>query len=291
MKISILVDNLIRAIGVSNLCLISTINMKGLKIMRKVQTKLILAVFFTAFLFMNSSLAVAQSGNMISWHSSVTTNAIFGWKVTFAQSENQSMSFPLGDKQLGLGDVVQFKFVGSPPTDGDEFFDIQAPPTWMYMYVNGEQVDYYQMGDEGSAFIRLILPVSASLANGTNFNLTEVNRFGPPQEMEDMASYYQFNSTHFNATYIDEYARLNYITNLETGITGFFSADVYDVGVSIVLEYFTAAANVNEDGVTETINSEYNTFANLSTGTEIYFIIGGVGVCLIVAIIIILRRR
>jgi hypothetical protein len=111
--------------------------------------------------------------------------------------------------------------------------------------------------------------------------------------MEDMASYYQFNSTHFNATYIDEDTRLNYITNLETGITGFFSADVYDVGVSIDLEYFTAAANVNEDGVTETINSEYNTFVGLSTGTEIYLIIGGVGagVGFIVAIIFILRRR
>jgi len=260
--------------------------------MRKIPTKLILAMFFTAFLFMSSSFAVAQSGNMISWHSSVTTNAIFGWKVTSAESENQSMSFPLGDKQLGLGDVVQFKFVANPPTDGDMFFDIQAPPTWVYMYVNGEQVDYYQMGDEGSAFIRLILPVSASLANGTNFNLTEVNRFGPPQEMEDMASYYQFNSTHFNATYIDEYARLNYITNLETGITGFFSADVYDVGVSIDLEYFTAAANVNEDGSAEVIDTEYNTFNGASTGTEIYLIVGGAGaVVLLVIVGVVLKRR
>ena len=248
-------------------------------------------MFFTAFLFMNSSLAVAQSGNMITWYPSVTTNAIFGWKVTSADSENQSISFQIGDKHLELGDVLQFKYVANPPTDGDLFFGLEAPPTWMYMYVNGQQVDYYQMEDEGEAFLMLMLPVSAELANGTNFNLTEINRIGAPQE--DMSCYYHVNSTHFNATFVDEYVRLNYITNLETGIAGFFSADVYDVGVSIVLEYFTEAANVNDEGETETIAPEYNTFVGVSMGNEIYLIIGGVGagVGLIVAIIIILRRR
>ncbi len=259
--------------------------------MKKIQTKLILALFFTAFLFMSSSLAVAQSGNMITWHSSVTTNAIFGWKVTYTHSENQSISFPIGDKYLELGDVFQFKYVTSPPTDGDLFFGLEAPPTWVYMYVNGQQVDYYQMEDEGEAFLMFMLPVSAELANGTNFNLTEINRIGAPHE--DMSCFYHVNSTHFNATFVDEYVRLNYITNLETGIAGFFSADVYDVGVSVVLEYFNEAANVNEEGETETIAPEYNTFVGGSTGTEMYLIIGGAaaGVGLIAAIIIILRRR
>ncbi len=227
---------------------------------------------------------------MITWHSSVTTNAIFGWKVTYTHSENQSISFPIGDKYLELGDVFQFKYVTSPPTDGDLFFGLEAPPTWVYMYVNGEQVDYNQLGDEGLAFLILILPVSADLANGTSFDLTEIDRIGAPYE--DMESYYHLNSTHFNATFVDEYVRLNYITNLETGIARYLSADVYELGFSMVLEFFTEAANVNEEGETGTIEPEYNTFVGVPMGTEIYLMIGGAGAAVaVVVIIIILKRR
>lgn len=258
--------------------------------MRKVSIKLIMAVFFTVFLLMNSSLAVAQSGDIITWHSSVTTNAIFGWKVTSLDVENESIQFKFGDKYLQLGDIVQFKYVSNPPTDAAQFFEIEVPPTWVYMYVNGAQVDYYQMEDEGNAFIRFIIPVSAQLANGTIINSTDINRVASPND--DMDSIYLANSTYFNATYLDQYARLNYITNLDTGISGFFSADIYEIGLSIVLEYFTDAANVNEEGETETIAPEYNTFSGVSTGMELYLIAGGaVAAGVIVAIIIILRRR
>ncbi|MCK4567636.1 MAG: hypothetical protein KAU48_10035 [Candidatus Thorarchaeota archaeon] len=255
-------------------------------------TKLVLALFFVSFLFLSSSLAVAQSGEMttITWHSSVTTNAIFGWQVTHTDSENETTLFPLGDKLVGLGDVIQINFVANPPTDAEQFFGLEGPPTWVYMYVDGQQIDYNQMGDEGLAFLILILPVSFEYDNGTSFGLTELDRIGTPYE--DMESYYHVNSTHINATFVDEYVRLNYITNLETGIARYLSAEVYELGFSMILEFFTEAANVNEEGETETIEPEYNTFVGVSMGNEIYLMIGGAGAAVaVVVIIIILKRR
>ena len=259
--------------------------------MNEIRSKIFIVVLCTSFLLLSSNLVVAQSNDVLTWHSSVTTGAIFGWQVTYTEADEPGISFPLADKTVTDGDVIQLRFVSNPPTDAEELFELDAPPSWVYMYVNGYQADYNQMGDEGIAFLMLILPVGVDLENGTSFDLTDIQQIGAPYD--DMVSYYHFNSTHVNATFIDQYVRLNYIINLETGISGYLSADVYDMGFSMVLEYFNEAANVDEGGETESINPNYNVFTGVSSGFEMYLLVGGAGAAAVAVIVVVLviRRR
>jgi hypothetical protein len=255
-----------------------------------VRPKLIIAILAITVLFVYSPCVLAQEDGTLLWHPSVKPGAIFGWKITTVDLFNSSNPFILGGKQLDQNDVLQFRFTGYPPTRGSQFFELQAPPTWVYMYENGNQVDYTQMEEEGMYFLVLILPIHFNLDNGTSFDLTEMNRLGAP---EDMVGFYSSNSTHVNTTFVGEWAYLHYVTSLETGVALSFTVLTPDVG-NITFDYFAEAANVNEEGEATQIDPSYSQFVDsgFSSTPEIVLVIGAAGgVVLIIVVIVALRSR
>lgn len=256
----------------------------GRDILRANRTKLAICVIVLSLMLLTPHSAFAQSLNLIEWHESIKKDAIFAWKITevdFVDDENV-------DFLNGL--LIQIKYTKAPPTDPSRVFNATESPDWFNTYINGFKIEMEQMGETGSAFTQLILPIMYHFDNGTSFNLEELHRLGQP--IEGLDSHYEVVGNYINATMGNETIRLTTITNIQTGISANVSVYFEEMG-SMLLEYYVQASNVGEEGESTTIDDEYTNFQeDFMTAMigRIIFIVGSISLVVIVSIIVIRRR-
>jgi len=246
---------------------------------------------FIVFLIVVSSLSFqsqpvsAQTLYSIKWHPSVTTGAIFAWKVTQVDVMNESM------EEFLSGLIIQMKFTAEPPTNPTRIYNSTEAPDWVNTYINGFRIDITQMGELGSAFSGLISPIEFHFDNGTSFTLEEIERLSNPSENQSIS--YTVENGFVNTTIGNETMKFTTFTKIETGIVSNISIYTDEMG-SFTLSYFPVAANVNDEGESTTIDEEYTNFQDPSimyrNALLLYgSVIGGFG--LIIASVIYKRRR
>lgn len=225
-----------------------------------------------------------QSLELIEWHESVKTDAIFAWKMTTVDLvSNESSNF-----LSGL--LIQMKFIASPPSNPARIFNATEAPDWVNMYINGFRIELAQMGEMGTAFTQLISPTTYHFDNGTSFNLDEMHRLASPTEGLD--SYYTVDNGYVNATMGNETLRFTTFTNIETGIAKNISIYMEEMG-SMLLEYFAQAANVDDAGEETTIEDEFTDFQDPLAMFRNIIIVSTViiGSVILVIVVFVVRRR
>ena len=228
--------------------------------------------------------AFAQSLNLIEWHESIKKDAIFAWKITEVDFVDEESA----DFFNGL--LIQMKYTKAPPTDPSRIFNSTETPDWFNTYVNGFKIEMEQMGETGSAFTQLILPIMYRFDNGTSFNLEELHRLAQP--IEGLDSHYEVVGNYINATMGNETIRFTTITNIQTGIAANVSVYFEEMG-SMLLEYYVQASSVGEEGESTTIDDEYTDFqGDFMTAMigRIIFIVGSISLVVIVSLIVIRKR-
>ena len=226
-----------------------------------------------------------QSLDLIEWHQSVKTDAIFAWKITTVDLVNASNA----DFLNGL--IIQMKFIASPPSDPTRIFNATEAPDWVNMYINGFKIDLTQMGEMGTAFMQLISPITYRFENGTSFTLEEIHRLAYP--IADMDTYYTVQDGFVNTTIGNETIRFTTFTNIETGIATNISMFMEEMG-SFQLEYYVQAANVDDDGGSATIGDDYTNFQDPIAMIRNLILLTGViitGIVVTVIGFVVYRRR
>lgn len=212
---------------------------------------------FIVFLIIVSSISFqlpfvsGQALDLIEWHPSVTTGAIFAWKVTQVDVSNESME----DFLSGL--IIQMKITEEPPTNPERIYNSTEAPDWLNMYINGFKIDITMMGELGSAFTQLVVPIEYHFDNGTSFTLEEIERLSNPIENQNIS--YTVENGFVNTTIGNETMKFTTFTKIETGIVSNISIYMDEMG-SFTLNYFAVAANVNDEGDSTTIDDEYTNF-------------------------------
>jgi len=225
-----------------------------------------------------------QTLDLIEWHGSVKTDAIFAWKVSSVDLINDSMASFLS------GLIIQMKFTSDPPSNPNRIFNATESPNWVNMYINGFRIDLDQMGEMGTAFTQLISPIIYHFDNGTSFTLEEIHRLANP--VENVDTYYTVENGFVNTTIGNETMKFTTFTSIETGIANNISIYMEEVG-SFQLEFYASAANVDYSGVETTIDNEYTNFQDPLAIFRNIIIIGAVTIsCAILLIVVyIIRRR
>jgi hypothetical protein len=243
-----------------------------------------ICVFVLSLLLLAPQFVSAQSLNLIEWHESIKKDAIFAWKITevdFVDEENAGFLDEL---------LIQIKYTKAPPSDPSRIFNSTESPDWFNTYVNGFKIEMEQMGDTGTAFTQLILPIMYHFDNGTSFNLEELHRLAQP--IEGLDSHYEVVGNYINSTMGNETIRFTTITNIQTGIATNVSV-YFEEMCSMLLEYYIHASNVDEEGESTTIENAYTNFQGDIVSVmidRILFIVGSVSLVVIVSIIVIRRR-
>ncbi|TFG99141.1 hypothetical protein E4H12_03730, partial [Candidatus Thorarchaeota archaeon] len=132
------------------------------------RVRLTIFVLLVSLMLIRTPFVSGQSLELIEWHESVKTDAIFAWKVSSVDLINDSMAGFLS------GLIIQMKFTANPPSDPARIFNATEPPNWVNMYINGFKIELDQMGEMGGAFTQLISPIRYHFDNGTSFTLEEI---------------------------------------------------------------------------------------------------------------------
>jgi hypothetical protein len=225
-----------------------------------------------------------QSLDLIEWHDSIKTGAIFAWKMTSVKLVNESYA----DFLTGL--LIQMKYTSNPPTDPARIFNSTDAPNWVNIYINGFKIDLAQMGELGTAFVMFISPITYHYENGTTFHLDEMYRLANP--VEGIDSYYTVENGYVNATMGNETTRYTTFTSIETGIAANVSIYMEEMG-SLLLEYYAQAANVNDEGEDTSIEEDYTNFQDpqIMIRNIIIMSVGAVsGIIAVIGIYVIYRR-
>lgn len=197
------------------------------------------------------------------------TNAIFAWKATEVDIPDEEMADYLQDL------LIQIKFIRNPPSDASRIFNATEPPNWFKVYINGFYIELDQMGELGTAFIQLLSPISFQFDNGTSFTLEEIHRLLAPTG--EFGPYVDVAGGYVNTTIGNASMRFTTFTSIATGIARNISIVMGENG-SFLMEYYAAAANVNEDGTSTEVEGEYTNFHGNLLTTYIRLIIAtGIG--------------
>ena len=238
-----------------------------------------------SLLVIGQPVVSGQSLNLIEWHESVKTDAIFAWKITSVDFVNESM----GSFLDGL--VIQMKFTTSPPSDPARIFNATESPDWVNLYINGFKIDLSQMGGMGTAFTQLISPTVYHFDNGTSFTLEEIHRL--ENTSSEVDTYYTVENGFVNVTMGNETMKFTTFTNIETGIATNISMYMEEMG-SFLLEYYVQAANVDDEGDSTTISDDFTNFQDpLAMFRSLILLVGGsiTGIAVVIVVYILHRKR
>ncbi len=250
----------------------------------KKQSGFIVFIIIVLSISFQTQPVFAQNLDSIEWHPSVTTGAIFAWKVTQVDFTNDSME----DFFSGL--IIQMKITAEPPTDPARIYNTTETPDWVNMYINGFKIDIAQMGELGSAFSLLILPIEYHFDNGTSFTLEEIDRLSNPIENQNIS--YIVENGFVNTTIGNETMKFTTFTKIETGIVSNISIYSDELG-SFTLSYFPVAANVNDEGESTSIDDEYTNFQDPAILFRNMLLLYGsiIGVAILIIVFVIYKRR
>ena len=244
---------------------------------------LVLTVLISV-LVLRTPLVSAQTLETIEWHECVKTNAIFAWKTTDVDIPDEAMVDFLRDL------LIQMKFIRNPPSDASRIFNATEPPNWFKVYINRFNIDLDQMGELGTAFTQLLSPISFQFDNGTSFTLEEIHRLVRPTG--EFGPYVHVAGGYLNTTIGNASMRFTTFTGIVTGIARNISVVMGENG-SFLMEYYAAAANVNEDGTFTELEEEYTNFQDnpLATYTRLIIAVGVGVVGLILIGVVSIRHR
>lgn len=249
------------------------------------RVRLTIFVLLVSLMLIRTPFVSGQSLELIEWHESVKTDAIFAWKVSSVDLINDSMAGFLS------GLIIQMKFTANPPSDPARIFNATEPPNWVNMYINGFKIELDQMGEMGGAFTQLISPIRYHFDNGTSFTLEEIHRLATPTEGLD--TYYTVENGFVNTTIGNESIQYTTFTNIETGIVKNISIYLEEMG-SFQLEYYVQAANVDDSGESTAISDDYTNFQDpIAMFRNLILLAGGAitGIVVLGIAFVLYRRR
>lgn len=205
----------------------------------------------------------------LDWHSNIKKGTILGWEINnLTLMTNETVI--LGDAELNQGDILQFGLIANPPTDFQDYFEMESAPTnWLEMYHNGNLMEMEELGEQGAQLLGLMLPKGFTFENGSTVDLGYFlnAQLADPESgiisIVEETEYYQvavdFTEEGNESTFIAHYK-----VNKDTGICLEFKI-IYDE-FYLEMTYYEEAANVDATGETKEITeSEYDIELNFKT--------------------------
>ena len=211
----------------------------------------------------------------IAWADSIKKDTILSWKVTEYQEGDGDLT--IGGTIIKLGDILQVGYIKNPPTDAEKLFAPQGPPDWLDLYINSNQIDFDAINGEGQMLLFLTLPLTYTFDNGSVYTLEDfLNAFFDDQDhftnfniQDDGDSWTVYWEEHDSDGSDTSIYNVTWIKS--TGVVQRLYMD-FPEG-TFLWTYFEEAANVDEDGVTKTIDESYSVeldYPALAPGFEIF---------------------
>ena len=210
----------------------------------------------------------------IGWSESVKKDTILSWKVSEYQAGEGDLT--IGGKVIKLGDVLQVGYVKNPPTDAEKLFAPLGPPDWLDLYINSDQIDFDAINGEGQMLMFLTLPLTYTFDNGSVYTLGDFFNafFNNEEHMTNVSIQDEGDSWRVYWEEHDSDGLDTYIYNItwikSTGVVQRLYMD-FPEGL-FIWTYFKEAANVDEEGVTKTVDESYSVeldYPALTPGFEI----------------------
>ena len=201
----------------------------------------------------------------ITWSDSLKKGTILAWNVTtFNQIGGDP--FTLGDTNIKTGDILQLGLIKNPPTNPEEWLDPQEPPDWVQIFVNSQEIDLANIGEEGEFFLFMMVPLEYIFDNGSVYAMKDFFDIFLGKD-SDFSHYSRstVDGIYYNVSWREEWtdngesgwAHHYLLSTIETGIT--VKRHVQASNGVMTWEFFEKAANMDpEEGTAQAIESEFD---------------------------------